>query len=79
MRKLVVILGAAALLGGCAIERARQAEAAQTAMIGMPRERVLACMGAPDSRADAGQTEVWTYHAALLQAIPRPDIARSML
>src|SRR5689334_1588850 len=53
---------ASLLLTSCAIQRAHEAEQARTSMIGMPREQVLACMGAPDSRAAAGETEVWTYH-----------------
>ena len=30
-------------------------------MIGMTKEKVLACMGAPTRQAEVGQTEVWSY------------------
>ena len=30
-------------------------------MIGMTKEKVLACMGAPTQQASAGETEVWSY------------------
>ena len=30
-------------------------------MIGMPKEQVLACMGAPANKATEGKTEVWGY------------------
>lgn len=30
-------------------------------MIGMTKERVLACMGAPPQKASVGETEVWSY------------------
>jgi len=35
---------------------------AQQEMIGMPSERVLACMGDPMGRRNEGETEVWTYY-----------------
>ena len=50
-----------ATLAGCAIERAQIAQDAQASMIGMPKERVLACMGPPMNKASEGQTEVWAY------------------
>ncbi len=30
-------------------------------MVGMSKEQVLACMGAPPQHATAGETEVWSY------------------
>jgi len=30
-------------------------------MVGMTREQVLACMGAPPQHAAVGETEVWSY------------------
>ena|SRR5579872_989410 len=53
---------ASLLLTSCSIQRAQDAERARTSMVGLGREQVLVCMGAPDSRAAAGNTEVWTYH-----------------
>jgi len=56
----IVALGVA--LGGCAFQRAEVAQQAQASMIGMPKEKVLACMGPPAQRATEGQTEVWAYN-----------------
>jgi outer membrane protein assembly factor BamE (lipoprotein component of BamABCDE complex) len=42
----------------------RRAEAAGTAkpsIIGMTKEQVLACMGPPNRRLTAGETELWQY------------------
>jgi hypothetical protein len=55
----IVALGAA--LSGCAIQRAQIAQDAQSNMIGMPKEQVLACMGPPANKATEGKTEVWAY------------------
>jgi hypothetical protein len=60
MRNLVIVaLGAA--LAGCAIQRAEIAQDARAQMVGMSKERVLACMGAPANKAAEGATEVWGY------------------
>ncbi len=32
-------------------------------MIGLPKEQMLACMGAPTNKAAVGATEVWTYQS----------------
>jgi hypothetical protein len=56
------VLGIAAMcatLGGCAFQRAEIAQDAQ--MVGLPKERVLACMGAPATKAAEGTAEVWGY------------------
>ena len=50
-------------LCGCAIQRAQQASDAQTKMIGMSKEQVLACMGPPAEKAVEGATEVWSYNS----------------
>ncbi len=50
-----------ALLSACAFQRAQEASDAQTKMIGMSKERVLACMGPPAAKAAEGATEVWSY------------------
>src|SRR5450631_1479250 len=55
----IVVLGAA--LSGCAIQRAQIAQDARAQMVGMPKEQVLACMGAPANKAAEGGTEVWGY------------------
>jgi hypothetical protein len=48
-------------LGGCAIQRAHEAEAAKASMVGMAKEDVLACMGPPTQKFAEGATEVWSY------------------
>ncbi|MCP3402132.1 MULTISPECIES: hypothetical protein [unclassified Bradyrhizobium] len=50
-----------AALAGCAFQRAEVAQDARTQMVGMSKERVLACMGAPLNKAAEGSTEVWGY------------------
>jgi hypothetical protein len=55
----IVALGAA--LCGCAFQRAEIAQDARTQMVGLSKEQVLACMGAPASKAAEGSTEVWGY------------------
>jgi hypothetical protein len=60
-RKLVALGLCALLVSGCSIQRAQEAAEARTKMVGMSKERILACMGAPDSSAVVGQTEVWSY------------------
>jgi hypothetical protein len=62
MRKLgIVALGVT--LAGCAIQRAEIAQDARAQMVGMSKEQVLACMGAPASKAAEGATEVWGYNS----------------
>ena len=61
---LMRVLGVAAIcatLGGCAFQRAEIAQDARAQMVGLPKERVLACMGAPATKAAEGTTEVWGY------------------
>ena len=55
----IVVLGAA--LAGCAIQRAQVAQDARAQMVGLSKEQVLTCMGAPANKAAAGNTEVWGY------------------
>lgn len=45
----------------CSLQRAQEAEAAKTKMVGMSREDVLTCMGPPAQKTSEGTTEVWTY------------------
>ena len=56
---VVCLLGISQM--GCAIDRAQTAAAAQTAMIGMAKAEVLACMGVPQAKAIEGNVEVWSY------------------
>ncbi len=60
------ILGTVALsitLGACAIQRAQVAQDARVQMVGMSKEQILKCMGAPVSKAAEGLTEVWGYNS----------------
>jgi len=61
--KFGIVSLAAISVGACEIQRAEEASDAQVAMVGMPREQVLACMGAPANRVTVGDTEVWTYNS----------------
>ena len=57
----VVVLGFA--LSGCALQRAEIAQDARVQMVGMSKEQVLACMGAPATKAAEGTTEVWGFNS----------------
>lgn len=48
-------------VGGCAMQRAQDAETARQKMLGMTREQVFTCMGIPQRKATEGQTEIWSY------------------
>lgn len=58
---IAVALLSAAAIGACSVQRAETASVAKKQMVGMSRERVLACMGVPAARQAEGGTEVWTY------------------
>jgi hypothetical protein len=62
-RHIVSITVAALLLCSCSIQRANTASEAQTRMVGISKEQVLACMGAPQGRSAEGATEVWAYNS----------------
>lgn len=62
------------LLTGCAIQQGPTvAERAQVEMVGMSRERVLACMGPPRENSTIGSTEVWTYRSTDGATISRAE------
>jgi hypothetical protein len=54
---------------GCAVQRAEVARDAQSKMIGLSKEQVLACMGPPASRMAEGSTEVWSYNSGNGQVV----------
>jgi hypothetical protein len=61
-RVLLIAFLAGLLACSCAdTQRAEVAKEAKTSMIGMTKEQVLACMGAPAQQAVAGETEAWSY------------------
>jgi hypothetical protein len=62
MRELLVAV-IVVTMTGCAIERAQVAQDARTKMLGLSKEQVLACMGAPATRMAEGATEVWAYNS----------------
>lgn len=49
------------LLGACAMQRAKDSEAAQAHMVGMSGEQVFSCMGIPLRKATHGALEVWQF------------------
>jgi hypothetical protein len=59
--RTVIAVGIAACVGDCAADRAQIANYAQSKMVGLTKEAVLACMGSPASKATEGATEVWSY------------------
>ena len=56
-RPLFVLLGLV-LLASCALQ---QPSEAQKTMVGMSKEQIRDCMGAPETTTADGNTEVWTY------------------
>jgi hypothetical protein len=48
-------------ISSCVGQRANIAVQAKKSLVGMTKEEVLVCMGAPPQRANAGVTEVWSY------------------
>ena len=63
-RKNFILIGlfvAATFVSGCVFQRETTAANAKTSMIGMSKEAILACMGAPARKASEGETSVWTY------------------
>jgi hypothetical protein len=52
---------AATLLAACSVQRAETARTAKEQMIGLSKEKVLACMGPPANLMTVGGTEVWAY------------------
>jgi hypothetical protein len=57
------VLPICCLLAACAIQRAQVANDAQSKMVGLSKEQVLACMGPPISQVAEGATEVWSYNS----------------
>jgi hypothetical protein len=60
---ILTIVALVPALAGCAIQRAQTAQDARVQMVGLSKEQVLACMGAPASKASEGATEVWGYNS----------------
>ena len=48
-------------LGGCGLEKPETDQIAQAKMIGLPKKKIIACMGKPASRRAIGSTEIWSY------------------
>jgi hypothetical protein len=61
---------AAIPLTACAVQRAETARVAKEQMLGLPKEKVLACMGPPPgNQMTVGGTEVWSYASGNGQTI----------
>ena len=69
MQKIWIAVACGLVVSGCAVVRAKQAEEAQTKMIGLNKEQVLACMGVPAQKAVEGSTEVWSYNSGNGQTV----------
>lgn len=61
--RLGVLFVIGLLVSSCAnkFQRAEIASEAKKSMVGMTKQNVLACMGAPARQAAVGETEVWSY------------------
>lgn len=59
--RLLLLIGSALIVAGCANTRAEQAVAAQDLLIGLERTRLLACAGVPERSRVEGDTEFFTY------------------
>jgi outer membrane protein assembly factor BamE (lipoprotein component of BamABCDE complex) len=60
--RMFALCALCAALAGCAFQRAEIAQDARAQMVGMSKEQVLSCMGAPINKAAGGATEVWGYN-----------------
>ncbi|WP_029010006.1 hypothetical protein [Azospirillum halopraeferens] len=63
---------AAGVLSGCANPMAEQAMTARTALVGLPKERLLSCAGVPQRQATAGGMEFFTYRSDQVVSYPSP-------
>lgn len=61
VRLLFTLLALMALAGCAARDRQVNAERARTELIGLPRERLLACAGRPVTQTGADNTEYFVY------------------
>ena len=60
------------LLAGCAAtKRVEDPEIAQTKIVGLSEQRLLACMGAPANKAVEGNRAVWSYNSDYEQSSRR--------
>ncbi len=59
--RILAVSVIATSIAACAIQRAQVASDAQSQMVGMTKEQILACMGPPTNKAAEGATEVWSY------------------
>jgi hypothetical protein len=69
MHKILGVIGCALVVGSCAVIRAKEANEAQSTMVGMSKEQILACMGIPVAKAVEGSTEVWSYNSGNGQTV----------
>lgn len=60
--RFTVLLGAVLMVASCAaLDRAQLAERARSELIGVTKDHLLACAGAPDKHLTSGDSEYLTY------------------
>jgi hypothetical protein len=63
LRTVSLLFLLAACVAGCATQHTQIAGYTPHQMVGLPKERVLACMGAPAGWMPDGAIEVWSYNS----------------
>ena len=58
---ILALIVASVVLGSCKFQRVETADLAKIQLIGMSKEKILICLGAPAAVNKVGGTEVWTY------------------
>ena len=58
---VVTLLFMSLILESCAVNRAMDASQAKTDLIGMSKDQILSCMGAPVREKGTESVEVWSY------------------
>jgi hypothetical protein len=61
--RLAVTLVCCFVVAGCSVQSALVAQDAQSKIVGLTKEQVLACMGPQANRIAEGATEVWSYNS----------------
>jgi hypothetical protein len=68
MRRLLTAMSYVALFGLSACGQSPEVDqVAQAKMIGLSKQSLRACMGAPTSRKAIGSTEIWSYDTGTTQ------------
>jgi outer membrane protein assembly factor BamE (lipoprotein component of BamABCDE complex) len=69
MRKafIVAALVASFSLSACGLQWPEVDQVAQAKIIGLSKQKVRACLGAPTSRKAIGSTEIWSYDSGTVR------------